>query len=401
MKNKILLFFVFLILINIAFVNAECFGCLENNQCYSLGNISNNRYCDISKNFVLQKADNSECQNNFECLHSYCIDDLCVSQQTLTDLGADMETLAMGQAIYNQGPCTATPGCLNRTSLANATNITGLCVGLSTDFKCFRCNSATPHWDNSTSECKKTRCSSTSPGCWNRTQLNNLTNYFNISEECDSGFICTRCNSNYDWNGSMCLYNPPGTTIITRSTWTTISSWTDSMLTSGSMARIRVKERIEMVYNTNKYFVGVNSMSTSSISLNISSKSSPTTIYVGDEERFDLDQDGKQDLSVRLTEISSNQAVFLIKKITSSTSSSSTTTTTVCEEGETKTKTCPDGTEIETHICESNKFVKTENTCPESPSNSDNLVLIIIVSVIAVLIIIVSIMIIYFWNQRR
>ncbi|MEK6937156.1 MAG: DsbA family protein [Nanoarchaeota archaeon] len=59
----------------------KCLGCENNNQCINFGfRIIDNRiasYCDLDKQIKLQKNNNEQCQNNYECLSNSCGNGVC------------------------------------------------------------------------------------------------------------------------------------------------------------------------------------------------------------------------------------------------------------------------------------------------------------------------------------
>jgi hypothetical protein len=74
-------------------------GCLYQASCipfgYRLKNEQNESvYCDISKEFKLQKRDNSSCQNDFECLSNQCVEGTCINlQKTLEETNTALQKI--------------------------------------------------------------------------------------------------------------------------------------------------------------------------------------------------------------------------------------------------------------------------------------------------------------------
>ena len=60
-----------------------CNGCIVIDDCYIFGTRFKQgefkKYCDVSKQLLIQKEKNSECQNNYECKTNQCIDEKCMS----------------------------------------------------------------------------------------------------------------------------------------------------------------------------------------------------------------------------------------------------------------------------------------------------------------------------------
>lgn len=57
-----------------------CDGCVLGNKCVFVGYRSNEKYCELTGEFKLQKEADSSCENNFECSSNLCIANECVNQ---------------------------------------------------------------------------------------------------------------------------------------------------------------------------------------------------------------------------------------------------------------------------------------------------------------------------------
>jgi len=59
----------------------KCSGCEYDNQCFSVGlriaGMEGSSYCDKDGNIKLQKADDEQCQNDFECVSNSCGNGIC------------------------------------------------------------------------------------------------------------------------------------------------------------------------------------------------------------------------------------------------------------------------------------------------------------------------------------
>ncbi|MCM2325413.1 MAG: hypothetical protein NDI94_03035, partial [Candidatus Woesearchaeota archaeon] len=81
----------------------ECDGCIYDGRCLPYGtrrpsaaDIDSPVYCELNSKFVEQKFDDSNCQNNYECMGNSCIGGKC------TDLGKEMkETRNMIQRFWD------------------------------------------------------------------------------------------------------------------------------------------------------------------------------------------------------------------------------------------------------------------------------------------------------------
>ena len=58
---------------------SSCSGCYENGNCYQIGYRMGTEYCS-EDNFIEQSAEESYCNNDFECSSNICADSTCVSK---------------------------------------------------------------------------------------------------------------------------------------------------------------------------------------------------------------------------------------------------------------------------------------------------------------------------------
>lgn len=72
----------------------SCNGCLINESCVSFGYRINEKYCDVSKEFINQKKSNEKCENHFECLSDACVSQKCV------DSGFIQKLIAWFKALF-------------------------------------------------------------------------------------------------------------------------------------------------------------------------------------------------------------------------------------------------------------------------------------------------------------
>jgi len=56
-----------------------CNGCILGNKCVPIGYRANEKYCDITSEFLDQREADLQCDNNFECSTNLCIDSECIS----------------------------------------------------------------------------------------------------------------------------------------------------------------------------------------------------------------------------------------------------------------------------------------------------------------------------------
>src|SRR3989344_5838716 len=96
----ILLFFVLFIVFSSP-TNAICSGCLVNSQCFSIGSILSQTYCDINGNFLNQKSLDSGCQNDFECLSGKCSNGKCIDLGVIFDQNKEKTSLIQSLIGFN------------------------------------------------------------------------------------------------------------------------------------------------------------------------------------------------------------------------------------------------------------------------------------------------------------
>jgi hypothetical protein len=364
---KKLLFLLFAILF-LGFVYADCDGCFSNNICYDFGNVTTNSltgvkyYCDYSTKSLIQvKAEGASCENDFECSSEYsCLGgkctanvagflsayntvlaytqniSLCIESNMFcynSSLSAPLNSTALnntcdiGLRCYscNSGLnwnstlskcikpiCQTTPGCLNISSLTNASVSDNYCVVGS----CFSCDSDFD-WNSTNQTCQIKQCSS-SPGCLNQTSLTNgriVPNRF-----CSSG-SCFACNTTegYRWNSitNSCVYST--TIVINPSDWNTIQ-FSSYDLQQGTEKVLRAYDRLQFSFDGRPYYLALNSVDSSGarISYKIDPILNNLYAYTGAENNFDLNSDGKLDILVQLVSISSNSATVKLMAIQAS-----------------------------------------------------------------------------------
>lgn len=308
MKKLTLFFFCILFLAVSMFavlVNADCSGCSSGGNCYALGQIVNSSYCDITRDWVEQKTENSSCMNSFECLSGYCVEDKCINYGVIQKLIEQGQYKEEVEKLLQQGKCTATPGCLNLTSLANAQNVSGLCVG--SRYKCFQCNSDTPHWNGSA--CTISPCDS-SPGCWNASLVLDIDNSENVSGLCNPGFLCIECESGYSWNGTWCNYISP--VVSPNFSWISTTSVGNQLLINGYNTALKKGYRIKTVLDGEEHFIGVVKLSSSIATIEFM-PNQQADFSAGQKREFDVNDDGENDFSIKLINITGDKANLAIK----------------------------------------------------------------------------------------
>ncbi len=59
-----------------------CDGCFYDNSCINIGIRFEGKYCDVSGDVLDQKAEEEQCENDFECESNICKGEYCVSTST-------------------------------------------------------------------------------------------------------------------------------------------------------------------------------------------------------------------------------------------------------------------------------------------------------------------------------
>ncbi|MBI2499697.1 PGF-pre-PGF domain-containing protein [Candidatus Woesearchaeota archaeon] len=113
--NKIIFILLFLVsfLVLSNYVSAQCNGCLSNSQCFPIGSVSSQTYCDINNNFLNQKSLDSSCQNDFECLNSKCSNGKCIDLGIIFDQNEEKTSQIqnlIGFNVQETSPPTGGPG---------------------------------------------------------------------------------------------------------------------------------------------------------------------------------------------------------------------------------------------------------------------------------------------------
>lgn len=361
---KKLFFFLFGILF-LSFVYADCDGCFSNNVCYDYGNVTSNSltgvkyYCDYSTKSLIQvKTEGASCENDFECSSEYsclggkctanvagflsayntvlaytqnislCIESnmFCYNSSLSAPLNSTIlnNTCDIGLRCYscNSGLnwnltlskcirplCQSVPGCLNISSLNNSSVSDNYCnVG-----SCFSCDSDFD-WNSTNQTCQLKQCSA-SPGCLNQTSLAN--GRIVLNRVCSFG-TCFACNTSegYRWNESLgsCVYS---SNIVTDPTeWNTIQ-FSSYDLNQGTEKVLRAYDRLQFSFDGRAYYLSVNSVDStgSRINYKIDPVMNNLYAYAGVENTFDLNSDGKLDISVKLVSINSAGATLKLMSV--------------------------------------------------------------------------------------
>jgi subtilisin-like proprotein convertase family protein len=99
------------------------------------------------------------------------------------------------------------------------------------------------------------------------------------------------------------------------SEWKEVYSANDSESREGFTRELSKKERVSVIINNKKYYGGIVNLNKTSIVISVSSVSQDVNINIGEEKGFDVDEDGTDDLVVRLNNISEGRAEINLKVI--------------------------------------------------------------------------------------
>ncbi len=89
----------------------------------------------------------------------------------------------------------------------------------------------------------------------------------------------------------------------------------DEQLETGHSAAFKAKERARVKVSGVNHYVGVDTVSASTVRITVSSTPQEATLSIGDERKFDVNADGTYDLSVTLNSITGTNADLTIKAI--------------------------------------------------------------------------------------
>lgn len=118
----------------------------------------------------------------------------------------------------------------------------------------------------------------------------------------------------------------------------------DSDISSGTNFKLKQDKEIKFNLNDEEHKISVNSVSSDLVRITIQSNPINRDFKIGDEDKFDLDNDNYYDLLIRLEGIDDNVPEFYIKKINeiACTEDWNCTKWSVCSENELQNRTCID-----------------------------------------------------------
>jgi len=132
----------------------------------------------------------------------------------------------------------------------------------------------------------------------------------------------------------------PGSGPSGGSSGTTTTFWTkgtvsvsDAQFEGGYTNQVSAKQRLKVSVNNQNHYVGVKSMTTSTVTIEVSSTPQEATLSIGDERKFDVDDDSNYDIFVKLNSIIDNKANLTIQELDEPVTVESTTGEEEKEEG--------------------------------------------------------------------
>jgi hypothetical protein len=99
--------------------------------------------------------------------------------------------------------------------------------------------------------------------------------------------------------------------------WTNIYSPTSGQLQNGSNWALKQGERVKVSVNKITHYVGIISVTSSQVKINVSSKPQQNTLRIGDIWNVDVDSNGNLDISVKLVGINGTKANITITTLNS------------------------------------------------------------------------------------
>ena len=166
--------------------------------------------------------------------------------------------------------------------------------------------------------------------------------------------------------------------------WSNTQTISNKQFTDGYTQPLPKKYRIQFALNNTFHYIGVIDLETNYATINLSSTPIQTTMYIGDEKKFDLTGDSYYDIYVKLNSISNFKANITIRKINEKISSSSSTPLANLSSSSSNSSTN-----------ETNPYIIDDN------ANKLNTQTIIIISVSIIIIIIIIILAIYFVTKHK
>ncbi len=98
--------------------------------------------------------------------------------------------------------------------------------------------------------------------------------------------------------------------------WKTYTNDKKELSELGNISQgLKNKERLRILFNGEKHYIGVVGLTTTAVTINVSSVSQQAILKVGEEKKFDLTANGYYDLAIKLDKIISTQANFTISYI--------------------------------------------------------------------------------------
>jgi hypothetical protein len=103
--------------------------------------------------------------------------------------------------------------------------------------------------------------------------------------------------------------------VATISFWTNTVTVNDSQFTDGFSKEYSARERAEITVGTEQHYVGIVSLTTSSVTINVSSSSQQAMLNIGESQKFDVNNDSYYDILVTLNSINNSIANMTILSI--------------------------------------------------------------------------------------
>ena len=300
-------------------------------------------------------ADLSSNESNITCANG-CLDNACNQP---------------AQATYNctgTAPVRANGVIIGPNITTSASNAWAYSPSATTSTSCrWKCDSG---YSQNGNTCRLNSVCSSDIGCSNVS----IEDAHTISGTCSAGASCYHCDSGYSWDSDYeeCQID------VSEGAWSKISLISPEELEAGYTGSLSSKEAFKMIILDEYHYVGVISLTSSSATINISSKSQQKTFSAGNEFQFDLDSDGVNDLKIKLNSIQSGKASLTLWSlepvITPVTQSNEDTTTSTSTNQETS---------IETDT--STNTAGTSETEASQGTGSSWFVIILIIMIIAVI----------------
>jgi len=121
--------------------------------------------------------------------------------------------------------------------------------------------------------------------------------------------------TSFTYTPSTTEESPGSGTGVTTTYWTSTQALTNAQFSQGYSKELAVKNRVSFTILSSTHYAGVVGVTTTTATINVSSKPQQAVFNIGDEKKFDVTNDSYYDLSVKLNSIANNKANVTVKSV--------------------------------------------------------------------------------------